>query len=84
MLALIGLLTGSIVALVVIGGLFVVEALSSFVQILGWKYFKKPILPLAPLHNTFLAIGWEEPKIVMRAWFAGIVLAIIGLWLATI
>jgi len=84
MLALIGLLTGNIVALIVIGGLFVLEAVSSAVQILGWKILKKPILPLAPLHNTFLAIGWEEPKIVMRAWFAGIMLAIFGLWLATI
>ncbi|KKQ51206.1 hypothetical protein A2865_01660 [Candidatus Woesebacteria bacterium RIFCSPHIGHO2_01_FULL_39_17] len=83
-LAVIGLLTGSIAALVVIGGLFVVEISSSFIQIIGWKVLKKPILPLAPLHNTFLAIGWEEPKIVMRAWLAGLILAIFGLWLATI
>ena len=60
------------------------EASSSFLQIVGWKILKKPILPLAPLHNTFLAIGWEEPKIVMRAWLAGLILAIFGLWLATI
>lgn len=83
-LGLIGLLTGNIIALLVIGGLFVVELISSAVQIFGWKYFKKPVLPLAPLHNTFLAIGWEEPKIVMRAWLAAIILAIFGLWLATI
>ena len=84
MLAVIGLVTGSIAALVIIGGLFVLEASSSFLQIVGWKILKKPILPLAPLHNTFLAIGWEEPKIVMRAWLAGLMLAIFGLWLATI
>jgi phospho-N-acetylmuramoyl-pentapeptide-transferase len=83
-LAVVGLLTGSIIALVVIGGLFVAEVISSAVQILGWKYLKRPILPLAPLHNTFLVKGWEEPKIVMRAWLAGIILAIFGLWLATI
>lgn len=83
-LAVVGLLTGSIIALVVIGGIFVVEIVSSAVQIFGWKVLKKPILPLAPLHNTFLSIGWEEPKIVMRAWLAGIILAIFGLWLATI
>jgi phospho-N-acetylmuramoyl-pentapeptide-transferase len=83
-LAIIGLLTGSIVALVVIGGIFVIEISSSFVQIIGWKYFKRPVLPLAPLHNTFLAKGWEEPKIVMRAMVAGFILAIFGLWLATI
>ncbi len=83
-LGLIGLLTGNIIALFVIGGLFVLEIVSSAVQILGWKYLKRPVLPLAPLHNTFLAIGWEEPKIVMRAWLAAIILAIFGLWLATI
>lgn len=83
-LAVIGLLTGNIIALCVIGGIFVVEILSSAIQIIGWKILKRPILPLAPLHHTFLAIGWEEPKIVMRAWLAGIILAIFGLWLASI
>lgn len=83
-LGLIGLLTGSIIALVVIGGIFVVEIASSAIQILGWKLLKRPIFPLAPIHHAFLARGWEEPKIVMRAWLAGIILAIFGLWLATI
>ncbi len=77
-------MTGNIVALCVIGGIFVIEIISSAIQILGWKYLHRPILKIAPLHNTFLAIGWEEPKIVMRAWLAGIILAIFGLWLATI
>lgn len=83
-LAVIGLLTGSIIALVVIGGVFVIEIASSAVQIIGWKLFKKAIFPLAPIHHTFLAIGWEEPKIVFRAWLVGIILAVFGLWLATI
>lgn len=83
-LAVIGLLTGSIIALVVIGAIFVVELASSAVQIYGWRVLKRPILPLAPLHNTFLVKGWEEPKIVMRAWLTGIIFAIFGLWLATI
>ncbi|MFZ5933059.1 MAG: phospho-N-acetylmuramoyl-pentapeptide-transferase [Patescibacteria group bacterium] len=84
MLAVIGLLTGSIVALVVIGGIFVIEVVSSAIQILGWRILKRPIFPLAPIHHGLLAIGWEEPKIVTRAWLAGIILAIFGLWLATI
>lgn len=83
-LAVIGLLSGSIIALAVIGGIFVVEVTSSAIQIFGWKLLKKPIFPLAPIHHAFLAKGWEEPKIVMRAWIAGIMLAIFGLWLATI
>jgi phospho-N-acetylmuramoyl-pentapeptide-transferase len=84
MLAVIGLLTGRIVAVVIIGGIFVFEIASSAIQIMGLKIFKKRIFPLAPIHHAFLAIGWEEPKIVMRAWLAGIILAIFGLWLATI
>lgn len=83
-LAVVGLLTGSIIALVIIGGIFVIEIASSAIQILGWKILKKPIFPLAPIHHSFLAMGWEEPKIVMRAWLAGIILSIFGLWLATI
>lgn len=83
-IAVIGLLTGNLAALFVIGGIFLLEIASSAIQILGWKIFKRPIFPLAPIHHAFLAMGWEEPKIVMRAWLTGIVLAIFGLWLATI
>ncbi|MBI2590610.1 MAG: phospho-N-acetylmuramoyl-pentapeptide-transferase [Candidatus Blackburnbacteria bacterium] len=83
-LGVMGLLTGHVVALVIIGGIFVLEVISSAVQILGWKFLKRPIFPLAPFHHALLAIGWEEPKIVMRAWLAGIMLAIFGLWLAFI
>jgi phospho-N-acetylmuramoyl-pentapeptide-transferase len=83
-IAVIGLLIGNVVALFVIGGIFVIEALSSAIQMFGWKFLKRPLLPLAPFHNTFLTLGWEEPKIVMRAWIAGVMLAIFGLWLATI
>lgn len=83
-LGLIGLMTGNIIALVVIGGLFVIEALSSAIQLFGWRFLDRPILPMAPIHLSFQKIGWEEPKIVMRAWLVGIILAIFGLWLATI
>lgn len=83
-LAVVGLLIGKIFVLVIIGGIFVVEAASSLVQILGWKVFKKPLLPIAPAHLWLQVRGWEEPKVVMRAWLAGIMLAIFGLWLAVI
>ncbi|CAN5308062.1 phospho-N-acetylmuramoyl-pentapeptide-transferase [soil metagenome] len=84
MIAVIGLVTGNVTSLFVIGGIFAVEAFSSLIQILGWKFLHKRIFPIAPIHHTFLAIGWEEPKIVMRAWLVGIMLAILGLWLAKI
>lgn len=84
MIAVIGLMIGNLATLFVIGGLFVLEALSSLLQMASWKLRKKKILPLAPLHHTLEAVGWEEPKIVMRAWLAGIMLAILGLWLSAI
>ena len=84
MLGVIGLITGKIIALVIIGGVFVMEVATSAIQIFGWKYLKRPIFPLAPIHHTLLAKGWQEPKIVMRAWMLGLLLAIFGLWLATI
>jgi len=84
MLAVVGLLTGKIIAVVIVGGIFVIEIASSAIQIIGRKLFKRGIFPLAPIHHTFLAIGWEEPKIVMRAWLAGVIFAIFGLWLTTI
>jgi len=83
-LAVVGLLLGKIVALVVIGGLFVVEALSSLIQMLSKKFLKRRIFPVSPLHLLLQYRGWEEPKIVMRAWLAGIMLALFGIWLALI
>lgn len=83
-LGIIGLLTGKILALAIIGGVFVLEISSSLIQILAKKYLKRKILPVAPLHLYFLKRGWEEPKIVMRAWLLGFIFAIIGLYMAFI
>lgn len=83
-LAVVGLLTGKIFVLLVIGGLFIIEVASSMVQIFGWRFLSRPIFPIAPLHLWFQLRGWEEPKIVMRSYLAGLMLAIFGLWLAFI
>ncbi len=81
-LAVVGLLTGKILALAIIGGMFFIIIFSSALQILSKKIFKKKILPVAPIHMYFKYIGWEEPKIVSRFWLAGGVFAILGLWIA--
>lgn len=81
-LAVVGLLTGKILALAIIGGMFVVIIASSLIQILSKKFFKKKILPVSPIHMYFKYIGWEEPKIVMRFWLAQGMFAILGLWIA--
>lgn len=80
--AVIGLLLGKVFALPIIGGVFVIEILSSLVQILGKKFFKRKILPVAPFHLWLQLKGWEEPKIVMRLWLTSIVLAVFGLMIA--
>lgn len=82
--AVIGLLLGKAFALVVIGGLFVAEAASSLIQILSKRLWRRKVFKVAPLHLWLQEIGWEEPKIVTRAWLAGIMLAIFGLFLAMI
>lgn len=81
-LAVIGLLTGKTLALVIIGGIFVVEVASSLIQILGKKYLHRKIFPVAPVHLYLQNKGWEEPKIVMRAWVIGFFLAILGIFIA--
>lgn len=81
-LAVVGLLTGKILALAIIGGMFVVIVFSSLIQILSKKLLHKKILPVAPIHMYFKYMGWEEPKIVTRFWLAQGLFAIFGLWIA--
>ena len=83
-LAVTGLLTGKVFALIIIGGFFVVEIASSLIQLLGKKYLGRKLLPVAPLHLYLLKRGWEEPKIVMRAWLVGFLLAVLGVFIALI
>ncbi len=83
-LGVLGLLTGKPVALAVIGGVFVLEAGSSLIQILGKKFLHRKIFPVAPLHLYFLQRGWGEPRTVMRAWLPGFFFAILGLYIAYI
>lgn len=83
-LAVIGLMTGKIIALAFIGGVFVIEIASSLIQILSKKFFHKKVFLVAPAHLFLLRIGWDEPKIVMRAWLLGFLFAILGLYIAFI
>jgi phospho-N-acetylmuramoyl-pentapeptide-transferase len=81
-MAVIGLLTGKIVAFLIIGAPFLIELTTSFLQILSKKFRKKKLFAIAPFHLWLQNKGWEEPKIVMRAWLAGIIFAVLGLWLS--
>lgn len=80
--AVVGLLTGKVAALIVIGFIFVIEVITSLLQLLSKKYRKKKLFPAAPLHLSLQKYGWEEPKIVQRAWLVQIMLTLFGVWLA--
>jgi phospho-N-acetylmuramoyl-pentapeptide-transferase len=65
--------------LIIIGGLFVLEAVSVIVQVLSFKLTGKRVFRMAPLHHHFEQKGWEEPTVVIRFWIIAVILALIGL-----
>ncbi|MBI2051279.1 phospho-N-acetylmuramoyl-pentapeptide-transferase [Candidatus Roizmanbacteria bacterium] len=80
--AVIGLILGKAFSLSIIGGVFVIEIASSLIQLIGKKFLKRKIFPVAPLHLWLQLRGWEEPKIVMRFWVISILFSVFGLMLA--
>lgn len=81
-LAVVAMLTNTLLLLPVIGLLFVVEVGSSLVQITSKRFFGKKILLSAPLHHHLEAIGWPETKVTMRFWVIGAVAGFGGLLIA--
>ena len=67
------------VALAIIGGLFVLEAVSVIVQVVSFKLTGKRVFRMAPLHHHFEQKGWTEPQIVIRFWIISVMLALAGL-----
>lgn len=65
--------------LVVAGGVFVMEAASVVIQRYYYKFTKRRVFKMAPIHHHFELAGWAEPKIIVRFWIISIVLAIISL-----
>ncbi len=77
-LAVIGLITGQILLLPLIGIIFVLEVGSDIVQIVSFKMTGRRILRMAPLHHHFELAGWDEEKITMRFWIVGVLAAMLG------
>ena len=65
--------------LAIVGGLFVLEAVSVIVQVVSFKLTGKRVFRMAPLHHHFEQKGWTEPQIVIRFWIISILLALLGL-----
>ena len=72
------IVTGTEALLILIGGVFVVEALSVMIQVLSFKYTGKRVFLIAPLHHHFEMKAWSETKIMVRFWIVGAILAACG------
>jgi len=78
-LASVAIFTRTELFLLIIGGVFVIETLSVILQVVSVKLRSKIIFKMSPIHHHFELCGWKEPKIIIRFWIAGIILAIIGI-----
>jgi phospho-N-acetylmuramoyl-pentapeptide-transferase len=65
--------------LVMVGGVFVLEALSVIVQVGSFKITGRRVFKMAPIHHHFELIGWSEPKVMTRFVIAGIIFALLSL-----
>ena len=79
MLGTIAVATKHEIALAIIGGLFVLEAVSVIVQVVSFRLTGKRIFKMAPIHHHFEQLGWTEAQIVIRFWVISVVLALVGL-----
>ena len=78
-LGAIGVVTKHEIVLAIIGGLFVLEAVSVIVQVVSFKLTGKRIFKMAPIHHHFEKKGWAESTIVIRFWIISVILALVGL-----
>ena len=65
--------------LVIVGGIFVIEALSVIIQVASYRLRKKRVFRMAPIHHHFELKGWAEPKIIVRFWIIGIILGLVAI-----
>jgi phospho-N-acetylmuramoyl-pentapeptide-transferase len=78
-LGTLAVVTKNEILLIVVGGIFVIEALSVIFQVTSFKFRGKRIFAMAPIHHHFELKGWPEPKIIVRFWIIAIILALIAI-----
>jgi len=78
-LAVVALVTKQEMILIIVGGVFVVEALSVIFQVVSFKLRRKRIFRMAPVHHHFELLGWPEPQIIVRFWIISIICALMAL-----
>ncbi len=67
--------------LIVIGGLFIIEALSVIIQVLWYKAFKRRVFKMAPIHHHFELLGWPEIKVIIRFWLVCVIFSGTGFFI---
>ncbi len=80
-LAAAAILTKTELLLVIIGGVFVMEALSVIIQVISFQTTGKRVFLMSPIHHHFELMGWKETRVVHTFWAVGAVLAAIGVWI---
>ena len=78
-IGIISVMTKHELVLFIVGGLFVIEALSVIIQVGSYKMRQKRVFKMAPIHHHFEKLGWSETTVVVRFWIIAIIFAIIGL-----
>lgn len=78
-LGIVAVMTKNEILLVIIGGVFVMEALSVIFQVASYKIRRKRVFLMAPIHHHYELKGWKEPQIIVRFWILSIIFAVIGL-----
>ena len=78
-IGMLAVLTKNELALLIVGGLFVFEALSVIIQVGSYKLRRKRVFRMAPIHHHYELKGWEEPKIIVRFWLVSVLLALVAL-----
>ena len=79
MLGAVAVATKHEIVLAIVGGLFVLEAVSVIIQVVSFKLTGKRVFRMAPIHHHFEALGWTEAQVVIRFWIIAVLLALIGL-----
>ena len=79
MLGAVAVATKHEIVLAIIGGLFVLEAVSVIVQVVSYRLTGRRVFRMAPIHHHFEKLGWTEPQIVIRFWIISVMLALAGL-----
>jgi phospho-N-acetylmuramoyl-pentapeptide-transferase len=78
-IGMLAVLTKNELVLLIVGGLFVLEALSVIIQVGSFKMRGKRVFKMAPIHHHYELKGWEEPKIIVRFWLVSLLLALLAL-----